>query len=176
MEDTGDRSSRGAILGPFTLEAPIGRGGMGEVWRGRHTRDGAPIAVKMITAELSHSAESRARFREEVRAVARLDHPNVILLLDYGEAPVEAERWTAGRLRSGSPYLVMELCSAGAIRREASAWVWSELRALLRSLLGALAYAHARGVIHRDLRTARTHSRRGAADRNANDHVALAEP
>ena len=112
MEDTGDRSSRGAILGPFTLEAPIGRGGMGEVWRGRHTRDGAPIAAKMITAELSHSAESRARFREEVRAVARLDHPNVILLLDYGEAPVEAERWTAGRLRSGSPYLVMELTSS----------------------------------------------------------------
>src|SRR5215467_163359 len=96
-------------LGPFELHAVIGRGGMAEVWRGIHVGQQVPVAIKVITARRAREAQFLAAFRNEVCAVARLHHPAIVLVLDHGEAPPEAEAESEGRILAGSPYLAMEL-------------------------------------------------------------------
>ncbi len=146
--------SRSIRLGPFELFTPIARGGMGEVWRGRHIRQGVPVAVKVMTAEATRREDYLLDFRNEVRSVARLDHPGIILVFDHGEVDEEAQRVTRGRLVAGSPFLAMELATGGLrdLMRKRNAFPWSLLRSILLALLDALAHAHARGVIHRDLK------------------------
>jgi len=138
-------------LGPFDLAAPIGRGGMGQVWRGRHRDQGVPVAVKVLDHAMLQRSDFRELFRNEVRAAAGLEHEGIVLVLDQGEVPEAASRATNGRLQTGSPYLVMELLTGGTLH-QASCTNWTELRALLLRILDALAHAHARGVIHRDLK------------------------
>ncbi|MCC7536202.1 MAG: protein kinase, partial [Deltaproteobacteria bacterium] len=133
-------------------EAPIARGGMAEVWRGRHVEEDVPVAVKVLTADVARKAEYRAAFRTEVRAVAWLDHPGIVVVLDHGEVPEETAARSSGQLAAGSPYLVMELATLGTLRRIRAPLRWSELRVVILSLLDACAHAHARGVIHRDLK------------------------
>jgi len=139
-------------LGPFELHAPIARGGMGEVWRGAHVREQLPVAVKLITATRARRGAYLDALRNEVRAMARLDHPGIVLVLDQGEIPQEAERASQDRLVAGSPFLVMELADGGALKRMAPIASWSELRRVLIAVLDALAHAHARGVVHRDIK------------------------
>ena len=138
-------------LGPFVLEEAIGAGAMGEVWRARHARDGVAVAVKVLRAEITRREAFVARFRDEVRAVARLDHPSVVLLFDYGTVPEPVARASAGRLVAGSPYLVMELCSGGTLADRPPA-SFSRLRDVLLDILAGLGHAHARGIVHRDLK------------------------
>jgi tetratricopeptide (TPR) repeat protein len=143
-------------LGPFELLAPIGRGGMGIVWHGRHRGQGVPVAVKVLTAERAREPSFRAAFRNEVRAVAGLDHPGIVLILDHGEVPAAAAARGGAQLLAGSPYLAMELASEGSLARLLEpgqpALPWPQVRALLLALLDCLAHAHARAVIHRDLK------------------------
>jgi tetratricopeptide (TPR) repeat protein len=139
-------------VGPFTVHAMIGVGGAGEVWSGVHTEQGIPVAVKVITAARAKDARYQAAFYSEVRAVAGLDHPGIVRVFDTGIVSAEAESQSFGRLVAGSPYLAMALAGGGALRGAPLPERWSELRAMLSWLLDALAHAHARGVIHRDLK------------------------
>jgi len=140
-------------LGPFILHEPIGRGGMGEVWRGVHRHQQLPVAIKMLTVSASRDERFLASFRNEVRAAAGLDHPHVVLVLDYGTIPEEAAEASQGRLVAGAPYLVTELLSGGSLRRTlATPMTWVAARETLLCLLDALAHAHARGVVHLDLK------------------------
>ncbi len=140
-------------VGPFVLHAPIGRGGMGEVWQGTHVEQGTPVAVKVMTAEQFRYRRKREAFHNEVRSVARLDHPGIVLVLDHGAISEEAMASSKGRLQEGSPYLVMELATGGTLRG-AVVTRWGQLEAICLRMLDALAHAHARGVIHRDIKPA----------------------
>jgi serine/threonine protein kinase/tetratricopeptide (TPR) repeat protein len=139
-------------LGPFVLDARIGRGGMAEVWRAHHVDDDVPVAVKVLTGERARRPRSVTQFRQEARAVARLDHPHVVSIHDFGVVPPEVAAATSFELEEGAPYLVMDLLPGGSLWKYRGRLKWPDLRNLLRVLLDALAHAHARGVIHRDLK------------------------
>jgi serine/threonine protein kinase/tetratricopeptide (TPR) repeat protein len=139
-------------LGPFVLDARIGSGGMAEVWRAHHVDDDVPVAVKVLTGERARRPRSVSQFRQEARAVARLDHPHVVGIHDFGLVPPEVSDGTRSELEIGAPYLVMDLLPGGSLWKYRGRLKWPDLRNLLRVLLDALAHAHARGVIHRDLK------------------------
>jgi serine/threonine protein kinase/tetratricopeptide (TPR) repeat protein len=144
--------SRGIPLGPFTLSKRIGVGGGGEVWNGTHNRQGVPVAVKVITADRARDPRYQAAFENEVRAVAGLDHPGIVTVLDYGVVDLEAEKRSEGRIVSGAPYLAMELAERGSLRASKLPASFEDLRLWLLWLLDILGHAHAQGVIHRDLK------------------------
>ena len=138
-------------LGAFVLQAPIARGGMGEIWQGVHPRHGVPVAVKVMTAEQLRIDEYREAFQKEIRAVARLSHEGIVIVLDHGVVDEFAREASANLLREGSPYLVMELSTGGTLH-SVRVRGWTQLEGVLLRLLDALAHAHARGVIHRDIK------------------------
>ncbi|TXD39404.1 protein kinase [Lujinxingia vulgaris] len=140
------------ICSEFELVAPIGKGGMGQVWEGRHLASRVDVAVKILHPEVVTDAEYRRTFEAELRAVAALDHPNIVTLLDYGSVAASTARQSGGALVEGCPYLVMEYARGGALIDHLSHMEWPELKALLLQMLDALAHAHARGLIHRDLK------------------------
>lgn len=139
-------------LGPFDLQAPLGQGGMGEVWTGLHRLQRRKVAVKLMTLEAARNPVFRAAFRNEVRAAAALDHPNLVMVYEYGEATEATERGCDGRIRAGTPFLAMELVEGGTLHTLKGRLDWPRLRTAIVALLDALAHAHARGVIHRDLK------------------------
>lgn len=125
---------------------------MAEVWRAVHAGQQLPVAVKVITRAAARDALFRDVLKNEVRSVARLDHPGIIMILDHGEITEESEAASSGALTAGSPYLAMELASWGSLDRLQHALEWPDLCRILLGLLDALAHAHARGVLHRDLK------------------------
>ncbi len=139
-------------VGPFELLAPIGRGGMGEVWRGVHVEQDVDVAVKVLTREGVRKAGYIAAFRTEVRSTARLDHEGIVAVLDYGMIDARAEGASHHRLVAGSPYLAMQYARYGSLHEHQSSMTWPDIREALRRILLALAHAHARGVVHRDLK------------------------
>ena len=139
-------------LGPFAVHHPIGSGGMGSVWAGEHLEQKVPVAIKVINVDQARRATYLRAFRNEVRSVAGLDHPGVVMVFDHGTVPPEAENLSGGRMIQGSPYLVMEKASGGALDEAHVDWTWTLLEEVLFGLLDALGHAHARGVVHRDLK------------------------
>lgn len=141
-------------LGRFDLIEPLAAGGMGVVWRGVHRSDGTPVAVKVLTPSAAGREEFIIALREEIRAVAGLNHPNVIWIYDHGEVTAEAEELSGGQIKEGGPWLALEFCEGKTLRELAPKLDWEGIRAVLLELLDALAHAHAHGVIHRDIKLA----------------------
>ncbi len=139
------------VLGPFRLVRPIARGGMGRVWRAQHVTQGTPVAIKVLHGHAVTDQRFLESFRGEVRAVATLDHPGIVMLLDHGTVPDDQASPDNG-IVAGSPWLAMELASGGTLSHLSGALSWPALKAILLALLEGLAHAHARGVVHRDLK------------------------
>lgn len=138
-------------LGPFALLHPLGAGGMGEVWKGRHTATHVPVAIKVITSHHARDRRHREVLANEVRAVAALDHPGIVHVFDQGDVDAPAAQASGGKLVEGSPYLAMEF-ARGSLDGAPPLSSWEEVSNTLVALLDALAHAHARGVVHRDLK------------------------
>jgi len=141
----------GFDLGPFRLDEPIASGGMGEVWSGRHRSGGTQVAVKLLLAGAMRNAFEMEALRNEIRAVASMDHPHIVWIHDHGTIPPDVAAAAGGRWQAGAPYLVMELADRG-LADHVDSMAWSDCAQLVRSLLEALAHAHARGVLHCDLK------------------------
>jgi eukaryotic-like serine/threonine-protein kinase len=124
-------------LGPFALTVPIARGAMGEVWRAMHVARELPVAVKLLTAERRRDAAFARVFRTEVERMARLDHPNIVMVLDHGQVPEGTAEASEGRLAAGSPWLAMEYAASGSLAQAGPATDWPVVSARLRALLGA---------------------------------------
>lgn len=140
-------------VGPFILQEPIGRGGMAEVWGAVHERQGARAAVKILTGEAILNPIYLALFRKEVRGIAGLDHPHIVKIFDHGLLSKEAAAASGGSLEPGSPWLAMERLDGGTLSDYARDGVdWEHLSAALLATLDGLAHAHARGVVHRDIK------------------------
>ena len=139
--------SGGLKCGPFELVERIGDGSTGEVWRARHRDTSIDVALKLF-----HHARARSAFalRNEVRAAARLDHPNIVMLFEQGVAQLGAT--SEALAPEATSYLAMELCSGGALSAQTQRVSWEILRDRLAAMLHGLAHAHSRGVIHRDLK------------------------
>src|SRR5260370_40674341 len=86
----------GTKLGPYEIQAPLGAGGMGEVYRARDTRLGRDVAMKALPSHLSSNPDLKARFEREAKAISALNHPHICHLYDVGS-------------QDGTDYLVMEL-------------------------------------------------------------------
>src|SRR5712671_8094916 len=93
----------GAKLGPYEIQSPLGAGGMGEVYRARDTRLGRDVALKILPESFSREADRLHRFEQEARAVAALNHPNILALFDIGQ-------------HNGTPFLVSELLTGESLR------------------------------------------------------------
>jgi serine/threonine protein kinase/tetratricopeptide (TPR) repeat protein len=134
------RLASGARLGPYEILAPIGAGGMGEVYRARDTRLGRDVAVKVIIPRFAADADLLRRFEQEARAASQLDHPNILVVHDIGS-------------HEGSPYIVSELLDGESLREKLGAPLPPK-KAVEYALQVAhgLAAAHEKGIVHRDLK------------------------
>lgn len=139
-------------LGPFELIQPLEEGGMGVVWRARHLEQNVPVAVKVISERGLASKAARSAFRDEVAAAAGLHHPGIVLVFDHGDVDAAAAAASRGRLRAGEAFVAMEYASFGSLKSRLGEMPWSQIRSTLLALLDALAHAHARGVVHRDIK------------------------
>src|SRR5438045_7865695 len=131
----------GTRLGPYEILAPLGAGGMGEVYRARDPRIGREVAVKILVAAVSHDPERLRRFEQEVRAAGALNHPNILTIFDVGD-------------QDGTPYIVSELLEGETLRQRLASGTLGQRKAIDYGvrIARALAAAHAKGIFHRDLK------------------------
>lgn len=138
-------------LGPFSLEKPIGTGGMCKVWRGLHMPTQTPVAIKVVLEETCRSPEYISAFYDEVRTLAGLSHRGIVRVFDFGRITPEVAAASGGELNEGSPFLVME-CASRSLKPYCGHLPWNALKQVLLVLLDALSHAHSRGIIHRDIK------------------------
>jgi eukaryotic-like serine/threonine-protein kinase len=133
--------SSGTKLGPYEILAPLGAGGMGEVYRARDSRLDRIVAVKVLPASFAADADRLRRFEQEARSVAALNHPNILAVHDIGT-------------HDGSPYMVCELLEGETLRERLRGGVLSTRKAteIAIQIAEGLATAHDKGIVHRDLK------------------------
>jgi len=131
----------GTKLGPYEIVALIGAGGMGEVYRARDSRLGRDVAVKVLSESFTRDPERLHRFEQEARAVAALNHPNILGLYDIGSD-------------NGRPYLVSELLEGESLREMLRGGPVHSRKAgdYAVQIASGLAAAHEKGIVHRDLK------------------------
>src|SRR6266852_6207491 len=133
--------SVGTKLGPYEIVAPLGAGGMGEVYRASDTRLGRDVAVKILPKEMSADPQRKQRFEREARTISSLNHPHICVLHDIGS-------------QDGVDYLVME-CVEGetlAKRLEKGSLPLEQVLKYGAQIADALDKAHRAGIVHRDLK------------------------
>jgi len=133
--------SAGVRLGPYEIVAPIGAGGMGEVYRARDTRLGRDVAVKVLGDRVLDNASSILRFQQAARLAGSLNHPNVVSVHDVGE-------------HEGRPFIVTELLHGQSLRQllEGGPLPASQAAGIALQIARGLAAAHEAGIVHRDLK------------------------
>jgi serine/threonine protein kinase len=131
----------GARLGPYQIVAPLGAGGMGEVYRARDERLGRDVAIKIVHPSAVQDEEALRRFEHEARAAGALDHPNVLSVHDVG--------WD-----NGTPYIVSELLDGSTLREKLieGPIPWRRAIAYALQITHGLAAAHDKNIVHRDLK------------------------
>src|SRR5438874_5890890 len=130
----------GMTLGPYRVIERIGRGGMATVHRAYHPGLDRYVAIKVLPDFFADDPGYRERFQQEARSVARLKHPNILEVFDFG-------------YEEGLAYLVLELVEGGTLQdRVGSPMELHEVVLILEQLAGALDHAHAHGILHRDLK------------------------
>src|SRR6266849_2481009 len=128
-------------LGPYEIVAPLGAGGMGEVYRARDTRLDRTVAIKILPQQLSNDPVRKQRFEREAKTISGLNHPNICVLHDVGS-------------QDGVDYLVME-CVEGetlAKRLEKGPLPFEQVLKYGAQIADALDKAHRAGIVHRDLK------------------------
>src|SRR5437879_6369876 len=131
----------GTKLGPYEILAPLGAGGMGEVYRARDARLDRTVAIKILPAHLSQNAEAKERFDREARAISSLSHPNICHLYDVGQ-------------QDGASYLVMEYLDGETLadRLRKGPLPLEQVLKIGADICEGLERAHCSGVAHRDLK------------------------
>jgi serine/threonine-protein kinase len=134
----------GAVLdGRYRVVEPIGHGAMGVVYRGERMHLGRTVAIKVLHDSLPNELAARQRFELEARAMARLEHPHCVAVLDVG-------------MHDGRPYVVMEMVSGESLRHVLDRGPLDVARAtsITRQILSGLGHAHELGIVHRDIKPA----------------------
>jgi eukaryotic-like serine/threonine-protein kinase len=133
--------SAGSRLGPYEVLAPIGAGGMGEVYRARDERLKRDVAIKVLPVSLSADPDRLRRFEQEAQAAGALNHPNITAVYDIGT-------------HDGAPYVVQELLEGETLRSALSGGKLAQRKAIDYALqiANGLAAAHEKGIVHRDLK------------------------
>ena len=141
-ERAGPRAvGKGTRLGPYEILAPLGAGGMGEVYRAKDERLGREVAIKVLSAELSQDASRVKRFEKEARSASALNHPNIVTVYDFGSS-------------DGLSYIAMEKVDGETLRKLVSggAVPIKKLLPIATQIADGLARAHEAGIVHRDLK------------------------
>jgi serine/threonine protein kinase len=131
----------GTRIGPYEIVAWLGAGGMGEVYRARDARLGRDVAIKVIAATLAADSSRVHRFEQEARAAGQINHPNILAVHDAG-------------IHDGAPYIVSELLEGESLRTRLQAGAVPPRKAIdyARQAAEGLAAAHAKGIVHRDVK------------------------
>src|SRR5215207_7571396 len=139
-----DNLQPGQMLGNYRIISQVGQGGMATVYKAYQPSMDHHVAVKVLPSQLAESKEFVARFQQEARTIARLEHPHILPVFDYGES-------------DGTAYFVMRYLEAGTLKDRMVAGrplPLDEIDRIFTQLTDALSYAHSHGVIHRDLKPA----------------------
>ena len=138
----------GQALGPYTILAPLGAGGMGEVYRARDSRLGRDVAIKVLPADVARDGTRLSRFRREAKALAAIDHPNIVTVFSVEEA--------AGPGQEGVHFLTMQLVEGQSLDHviPASGLPLDQLFQIASAIADALTAAHGKSIVHRDLKPA----------------------
>ena len=129
-------------LGPYELGEVLGRGGMGTVYRAKHAANGQVYAVKVLAPYYANDSHFRRRFESEIQALIKLDHPNIVRLIGFGQE--DANLFFAMELVEGR--------SLFQLQRDGIQFDWRDVLFIAREVAQGLRHAHDRGVIHRDLK------------------------
>ena len=139
-----DTIQPGQMLGPYRIINQVGKGGMATVYKAYQPSVDRYVAIKVLPSQLAESKEFAARFQQEARIIAKLEHPHILPVFDYGES-------------EGVAYFVMRYMDAGTLKErmiEGRPLPLHEIDRLFTQLAEALSYAHSRGIVHRDLKPA----------------------